>query len=153
MEWVEFTKIHHLLLVYCKLQWFMQACHPILVLCEFHKGHSCLMTWGWQILIYFSWAPLPCYGYIDPWDHYLAHYLTSSDMNSSTVVLWKRAHYGLSAHPQFSLDFLLRSKTYLNQKCKMNLFFAIDANIFYTVVVVCYITLFENIFHCNKNYS
>ena len=45
-------------------------------------------------------------------------------MNPSTVVLQKRAHYGLSAHPQFSLDFLLRSRTYLKE-CPPNTSIAI----------------------------
>ena len=33
-----------------------------------------------------------------------------------TVVSRKKAHYGLSTHPQFCLNFLLRSKTYLKER-------------------------------------
>ena len=34
---------------------------------------------------------------------------------SYTIVSQERARYGLFAHPQFSLDFLLRSTTYLKE--------------------------------------
>ena len=43
-------------------------------------------------------------GSISPWPGTCATHLT--------VVSRKRAHYGLSAHPKFCLDFLLRSRTY-----------------------------------------